>query len=165
MRVHSKQINENVSVALLGIIFVLAGITGIGYGVNTLLDASSMESWPTANAVITSSSVRVQTPDDGGSSTYIADISYQYEVADRIYTSDRVTSVRYGTSDSSRANAQVREYSVGKKFMAHYNPEDVSFAVLDTRWDRINLLVLAAGAAGLVIGVLMLKNAVKSRGY
>jgi len=151
-----------VSVVLFGILFALGGIAGIGYGVNTLHEASSMESWPTANAVVKSSRVRAQTPDDGGSSTYIADIIYQYEVAGRIYTSDRVTSARYGTSDSSRAHRQVRRYAVGKTFTAHYDPDDVSYAVLDTRWDKIYTLAFAAGTAGLVLGVLMLRNAVKS---
>jgi hypothetical protein len=153
--------SAKLSVVLFGILFALGGVAGIGYGVNTLLDASRMESWPTANALITSSKVRVQRPDGGGSSTYIADVIYQYEVADKVYTSDRVTSARYGTSDSSRAHGQVRKYSVGKTFTAHYDPEDVSYAVLDTRWDRIYALAFAAGAAGLILGVLMLRNAVK----
>ncbi|NOZ23972.1 MAG: DUF3592 domain-containing protein [Planctomycetes bacterium] len=154
----------NVSTVIFGILFVLAGVAGIGYGVKTVLDASNRESWPTAKAVITSSKVRVQRPrSGGGSSTTIAEITYRYSVEGRTYTSDRVTSAQYGSSNSSRAYGQVRKYPVGKEVTAHYNPDDPSYAILDTQWERIYGLAFAAGAVGLLIGLLMLKNAVRSR--
>jgi len=123
-----------------------------------------MKSWPTANAVITSSKARVQSPrSGGGSSTTIAEIRYRYEVEGRTYTSDRVTSAKYGSSNSSRAYGQVRKYPVGREVTAYYNPDDASYAVLDTRWEKIYACAFAAGAVGLLLGVLMLRNAVRSR--
>ena len=143
---------------IFGILFALGGIGGIGYGVNTVLQASRMERWPTADAVIVYSEVRVQTPDEGGSSTYIADIRYQYDVEDRTYSSDRISPASYGTSNSSRAHEQVRKYSVGEIVAAHYDPDDVSYAVLETQWDKIYLLAFGAGFGALLLGLAMLRR-------
>lgn len=154
--------SSKISTVIFGIIFTLAGIAGIAYGVSTVMQASDMENWPTAEAVITSSKVRVQTPDSGGSSTYIAEISYQYEVAGRIFTSDRITMAKYGTNDSSRAHKQVRKYSTGSKYTVSYNPDDASYAVLDTQWDKIYLLAFAAGISALLLGLFMLRNVARN---
>lgn len=161
-RRYLKGKSSKVSTVIFGILFTLGGIAGIGYGTMTVLHASRMENWPVAEAIIISSKVRVQTPDSGGSSTYIADIRYRYEVAGTVYTADRVTSANYGTSDSSRAHGQVRKYSSGRKVTVHYNPEDASYAVLDTQWDKIYLIPFAAGAAGVLLGLLMIRNTVRS---
>jgi len=153
---------SKISTILFGFLFIIGGIAGIGYGAKTVLQASSMNNWPTVVANITSSRVRIQTPDSGGSSTYIAEISYQYEVAGRIYTSNRISSAQYGTNDSSRADKQVRKYQTGKKFTAYYDPDNTSYAVLDTQWDRIYSLAFAAGTCGLLLGFFMLRNAVRN---
>ncbi len=154
--------NEKISTVIFGILFMLGGIGGIGYGVSTVLQASSMKHWPTAKAVVITSRVRVQRPRSGsGSSTVIADIMYRYEVRGKTYTSRRVTAAQYGSSDSSRAYGQVRAYPVGKTVTAHYNPDDASYAVLDTRWDSIYALAFIIGAVGLLIGILMLRNAIR----
>jgi hypothetical protein len=158
----SEEKSTSISVVVFGILFVLGGLGGIGYGVHTTFQASRMERWPTAEALVIHSRVRVQTPDEGGSSTYIADIRYQYEVGGGTYTSDRITSAGYGTSNSSRAKAMVHRYPVGEKVTAHYDPGDVSYAVLETHWDRIYLLAFAAGFGGLLLGVLMLRNALRA---
>ena len=158
----NEEKSTSTSVVVFGILFALGGLGGIGYGIHTTFQASRMERWPVAEALVTHSEVRVQTPDEGGSSTYIADIRYQYEVAGRTYTSDRITSAGYGTSNSSRAKAQVRRYPVGEKAAAHYDPDDVSYAVLETQWDKIYLLAFAAGFGGLLLGVLMLRNALRA---
>ena len=146
---------------VFGILFSLGGIAGIWYGVNTVLRASSMKNWPTAEAIVTQSKVRVQRPSSGGSSSTIAEVRYRYKVEGRTYTSDRVTSAQYGSSDSSRAYGQVRTYPVGKEVLAYYNPDDPSYAVLETRWDKIYIIAFAAGAVGLLFGGLILRNAMR----
>jgi len=153
--------SSKIGTMIFGMLFTLGGIAGISYGVKTVLQASRMENWPTAEAVITSSKVRIQTPDSGGSSTYIAEIRYQYEVTGKMYTSDRVTTAQYGTNDSSRAAKQVRKYSTGRNFTTHYNPDDASYAVLDTQWDKIYSLAFAAGIGGLLLGLCMLRSAAR----
>ena len=147
-----------VSTVIFGILFTLGGIAGIGYGTMTVLHASRMKNWPTAEAIIISSKVRVQTPDSGGSSTYIAEIRYRYEIAGRLYTSDRLASANYGTNNSSRAHGQVRKHAAGKKVAVYFDPDDPSYAVLDPKWDKIYLLAFAAGAAGSLLGLLMVRN-------
>lgn len=153
--------SSKLSTIVFGILFLLGGLAGIGYGVLTVQQANDMESWPTAEAIITYSKVRIQTPDSGGSSTYIADIRYRYAVDGHTYSSDRITTAQYGTDDSSRAHKQVRTYAVGRTVLAYYNPDEPDYAVLETAWDKIYALAFGAGIVAALLGLLMLRNAAR----
>ena len=133
-------------------------VMGIGLIVISLINrrrAKAALSWPVVPATVLNSEVRKRQQYDGDSSTgrttYEPVVNYQYSVLGTLYNASRVS---FGEKKTSRKKAGeiVARYPAGSEVKAHYNPEKVEEAVLETA---------ARGSTGnLVFGILFIILAV-----
>ena len=133
-------------------------VMGIGLIVISLINrrrAKAALGWPVVPATVLSSEVRKRQQYDGDSSTgrttYEPVVNYQYSVMGTLYNASRVN---FGEKKTSRKKAGeiVARYPAGSEVNAHYNPEKVEEAVLETA---------ARGSTGnLVFGILFIILAV-----
>ena len=91
--------------------------------------------WPYADGKIASSEVVRKTSRDSDghtSTTYHAEISYDYRVEGTDYYGDKVSFGDYGSSNRSHAAGIVGKYPEGKQVQVYYKPDRPSIAVLET---------------------------------
>lgn len=67
----------------------------------------------------------------GKASGYNFAIEYDYQVASKYYSSDRVTFGEQGTAADDFARSYVRKYPVDRRVTVFYKPSDPAFAVLE----------------------------------
>ncbi|BAY06975.1 DUF3592 domain-containing protein [Calothrix sp. NIES-2098] len=113
----------------LGLVFMVVGGGLIPIGYQELKNAQESLNWSTTNGLITSSAVKESQVED--SISYEADVRYQYTVAEKPYSSDRVTFGQYGSSDSEHAQSIVHRYQKGQKVSVHFNSQQPSQSVLE----------------------------------
>jgi len=112
--------------------FVAVGGVLLFIGVRGLLRGRASTDWPAVEGTITSSAVRRQ--QGGGrhsSSTYHAQVVYEYTVDGVAYNGDRVGYGDYGSSSPSHARGIVNRYPKGKAVTVHYMPGDPEECVLE----------------------------------
>jgi hypothetical protein len=119
--------------ATLGVVFgLLFGLVGMGvlvYGIMNLNRGRASESWPTVSGVVTHSDVRSSRGDS--STTYHAEVSYEFVVEGAKHHSDKVSFGEYGTNSHARAARICDGYPVGAPVDVFYSPEDPDVAVLE----------------------------------
>ena len=146
--------------AFLGI-FLAVGLGLTITGISNIKSAKESETWPTVNGVIFKSKVKSSTSD--GSTTYGADISYDYQVNGQAYKGDKVTFGDVSTSSSSRAEKIVDRYPVGKIIGVFYNPNKPETSVLEPGLSGGVWLLPGVGSVFLIIPLIILIAA--ERGY
>jgi hypothetical protein len=114
---------------LLGGALVPTGAGLLWRGARALWPGRAATGWPRVWGVVTASTVRETTGADGAE--YMVDVQYRYEIAGVSYTG---TAFRPGDSQpaESRRDAEYRAalYSVGRRTLVSYNPEEPWVAVL-----------------------------------
>ncbi|MCD4779321.1 MAG: DUF3592 domain-containing protein [Candidatus Omnitrophica bacterium] len=115
------------------VIFAIAGgiVTKIGFGIYQ--NAKKSMEWPTVNGAVTSSEIERNHSSGSGSSstTYGADIAYDYQIKGETYSANKVSFGEYSSSDIGHARKIVNKYPVGKVVNVYYNPDDLYIAVLE----------------------------------
>ncbi len=151
---------------VIGTVCLLAGTGAAIYGAWVLSKARASSDWPTTPGVVVNSEVRTthSSGRDGSSTTYHADVLYEYTVDGENYSADRVWFGQYGSSSRSEAAGTVRDYPAGKQVKVHYSPDDPETAVLEpgATWSSymvlgIGLVIGLGGAGALAAGVFALK--------
>lgn len=113
---------------------------GVGFGLfwkgtaDMELAKESVE-WPFIEGrVVSSEVVRKTSRDSDGhtSTTYHAEISYEYTVGGTGHYGDKVSFGDYGSSSRSHAAGIVGRYPEGKQVLVYYKPDKPSIAVLET---------------------------------
>jgi hypothetical protein len=112
------------------VVFISAGLVMTIFGVSNIRTAKDSETWPSKEGVILESKISINEGDD--STTYGADVVYEYEVKNQTYKGDKVTFGEVSTSSRSRARKVVRRYPSGKKIAVFYDPKDPETSVLET---------------------------------
>ncbi len=152
--------------------FAIVGAVTFFFGVRGVIRAGQSSSWPTAEGKILSSSVERHTSrdKDGSSTTYHAEVCYEFTVNGQAYQGDRVAYGDYGSSSSSHAWRIVRRYPEGKAVTVHYMPDDPGECVLEAgrklqAWflPGFGLVFLVAGLAMLIFLPKVLRRAGKLR--
>ena len=133
-------------------------VLGIGLIVISLINrrrAKAALGWPVVPATVLNSEASKRKQYEGDSSTGRTNkepaVNYQYSVMGTLYNASRVS---FGEKKTSRKKAGeiVARYPAGSEVNAHYNPEKVEEAVLETA---------ARGSTGnLVFGILFIILAV-----
>ncbi|MCA9192730.1 MAG: DUF3592 domain-containing protein [Planctomycetales bacterium] len=122
---------------LLGVGIIAIGVAILWTGYRDLLLAVQSTNWPTAIGVVKTSlvehEVTKQRDADGRrevTDTYYARIGYQYTVAGRQYSSDRVAMRDYSWADKNEATEITERYPTGSEVTVFHSPTDPSVAVL-----------------------------------
>lgn len=146
------------------LIFVVAGIAGLYFGVKAISKAKESLDWPAVKGKIISSSVERSTRREstrrskGRSRTriyYHANISYEYSVDGKDYEGSQVRFGGTSSQNSGRVNSIVKEFPAGKEISVYYEPENPSESILIKGVNP--RLYAGAGTGGLfmVIGIAM----------
>lgn len=117
---------------LLPLLFIVAGTLMSFFGVRQFLQAKASTAWPTVTGVITVAELGKQMGNEQDeSTTYSADLSYDYLVNDHSYVNGAVSFAGVKSRDPSTARRILKRYPVGKQVTVYYNPDDPQDAVLE----------------------------------
>ena len=114
--------------------FVVAGAIIAFIGINGLVKAKASVDWPSSPGQVVSSSVESHrsTGDSGRSSTtYHAEILYEFSVEGITFNGTRVAYGDYGSSSSSHARRIANRYPKGKSVTVYYMPETPEECLLE----------------------------------
>jgi hypothetical protein len=92
--------------------------------------AKGSQFWPWFSAVITSSEVERQSVVDGVQ--YVPRIRFLYEVQGRKYEGSQIAIGYSGTASRRKAASLVKKYPVSRRLHVAVDPDDHTFAVLET---------------------------------
>lgn len=143
---------------VLGVVFLaLAALMAWGLAdyVSEIVKASAARAWPTATAKILIS--RAQTGCSKGSSFYPF-VKYEYSVALRRYTGNRIAFGHRGCGAAAFAERIASQFPVGATVLVHFNPATPRESVLvagrvhfDTWLAVIVMFVVLVGCIGFVV--------------
>ncbi len=147
---------------LLPLLFVIVGAVILFFGVRQIQNAQASETWPSVEGVVTVSELGRQTGSSSRtgtgtrrreSTTYSADISYDYAVGGVEYVNGTVRFGQVNTSSPSDARAMLKKYPVGAPVTVYYNPENPQIAVLEPGVGVATWFLPGFGALFLVVGL------------
>lgn len=126
---------------IFGLVFLLAGLFFFWMVViHPLLRSISASSWPSAEATITFSEVKVDHDDDG--TTYSPDIHFEFQANGRTWHSETYSFNNISTGARGWVDDVVRKYAKGTQHECFYNPNNPKDAVLNRKYSYWNLLGL-----------------------
>lgn len=142
--------------AILGIVF--AGIAVLLFIVALISrkKAQASQAWPTAPGAIVSSSIQehqqYDADDQSTSTSYEPVIQYRYTIMGQEYLGSRVA---FGASSFGRSQAEaiVNRYRPNQAVSVHYDPQEPSESVLETKAAGANIFLIVA-VVFLVIGII-----------
>lgn len=148
-------------VFIFGLIFLCVGIGCAYFGLKTVQNARASSDWPTVKGKIISSDVEQKRSTSGSgrkrksSTTYHAEVYYEYAVNGVTQSSDRVSFGQYGSSNSGHAREIVNRYPAGSIVDVYYSEEKPEISVLEpgATWSSYMLLGFGCvfGLAGMLI--------------
>jgi hypothetical protein len=122
-------------ITLFPLIFLGVGLTLFAVGAYQIDQGQRSTKWPTVNGVITVAELGKHIDRDTDrkttSTTYSADISYDYWIDDVPYVNGNVHFGSMRSSDPSMARTILQRYPVGKPVTVYYNPARPQQAVLE----------------------------------
>lgn len=122
-------------ISLFPLVFAGVGLLLMAVGGYQIYRGQQSTQWPTVTGVITVSElgkhVDRNTDTRSTSTTYSADISYDYVVDDVAYVNGNVHFGSMNSSDPSMARAILKRYPVEKRVTVYYNPTRPQQAVLE----------------------------------
>lgn len=153
---------------LFPLLFLVVGLILLAIGGRQLYQGEQSKGWPTVQGKIAVAELgkRVDRDNDNStvSTTYSADISYDYIVADVTYINGDVHFGAMSSSDPSAARRLLQRYPVGKVVTVYYNPAQPQQAVLEpgiagVTWILPGIgLIFAVVGTGFTWGVLRLRS-------
>lgn len=151
-----------VLVALFSAVFVLAGGAVLYRGaISPALDARAADRWTTTECTITQASIAGRI--DDGTSEYMPDVRYTYDVGGQVRTGKRIGfGLERWSSDRGAVERTIARYRVGERVACHYDPDAPDQVVLV----RAAPGGLSAGLAGLgfmLVGLAVFAMAVRTR--
>ena len=152
---------------LFCIIFLGVGIALSIHGKKVLDNAKASLDWPTCDGMVVTSSVDKQRKTSGtGSSrktstTYHANVMYDYVVNEATYSSDNVSFGQGGNSNPNSARQIVNRYPAGKKTSVYFNPDSPEIAVLEPGAKGGSYMLLGGGVLFSVVGIAILFGRVR----
>ncbi len=131
-------------------LFIIACLIGgplmCSMGLRNANEAVHAATWPTAPGEVQSVEVKTSRG-TRGRETFTPDVKYVYAVRGTKYESDRIDFGDPGFSSQERARAVAERYRVGQSVTVHYDPANLSAAVLKLEGNLDNWLLAGAGFA------------------
>lgn len=144
-----------VSLLIIGVGGALTYFWGLPMAQNAL----KSKSWPSVDGVITVSNFSSHTSDN--STTYGADIAYDYTIEGIKYTGNKATFGDYSSSDPSHARGIVNRYPVGQIVKVYYDPVSPQTSVLEPGATWSSFMVGGIGGLFVLIGLFALASSLK----
>lgn len=160
MRIAQRKIYQNNDLpgwlALFPLLFLLVGLILVAIGARQLYQGRQSETWPTVTGRIAIAALGKHIDRDNDNSTvsttYRADISYDYLVEDVAYVNGDVHFGAMSSSDPSVARRLLQRYPVGKQVTVYYNPARPQQAVLEPGIQGSTWVLPALGLIFSVVG-------------
>jgi hypothetical protein len=157
--------------ALVWFIFLLLGGGLVFWSGSGLLSSFKFlrEGAPIAARIISKNIISGGSGAQGGSSTYYPDVSYEYAVCGRTYSSSRVDAAEVPYGSRETASEHIQQFEVGKPATAFYLPgqPDQSCLVKNHPHSLLNVFIIGAIIClGAIFGLIchaVNSSAVKSR--
>ena len=153
MNRHERRGDVGWIIVILFVLVAVAILTGVG-GWFLYNDWRVNNEFLPVEATIITSEVGVHSDSDG--TTYYPDIAFSYEVDGNLYSSGNYRND--GVSSSGRSSKQriVRQYAVGSKHEAWYDPQKPSVAVLNRDYGLFGFIFGGIGIAIPLIGIVVM---------
>ena len=134
--------------------FILLGGAMAFIGVRDFIRARESVDWPTVSGQVVHSQVTWSVSDgtNSRSTTYRADVLYDYKLSGRIYSSNRVAFGNFSSNDPSDAQIIVDRYPARTLVEVHYDPQSPELAVLEAGVHGGTYLALLLGAGFFALG-------------
>jgi hypothetical protein len=138
----------------LGLFVAVVGIVSVVWGwvqrskANAVVEAA--RAWPTGPGTITAAEVL-----KGGSNrypTFSPVVRYDYEVAGRKYSGDRLRPGYVKVGSRSAAERMLQPYPVGASVPVRYDPADTSSSLLDLQTSSAPMMTVVVGAMLILFG-------------
>ncbi|KKL50012.1 hypothetical protein LCGC14_2309750 [marine sediment metagenome] len=154
---------------ILPLLFVVVGAGAGFFGIRGLIRARASADWPTAEGKVVASSVERHrnTGSRGSSTTYHAEILYEFSVEGTTFNGDRVAYGDYGSGNSSHARRIVNRYPKGKSVTVYYMPDNPEECLLESGLKAQSWFLPGFGLLFFTVGSVMavyLPRAMRKRG-
>lgn len=138
------------------LIFIVVGASVAFFGIRGLQRAKASTDWPAVQGVIRDSSVeRKRSSGSNSSTTYHAEILYEFTVNGTVLNGDRVAYGDYGSSSPAHARQVVNRYPRGKQVAVYYMPENPEECLLEPGLQTQAVFLPVFGAVFFGAGLLM----------
>ncbi len=140
------------------LIFIVVGGTVAFFGIRGLVRAKASVDWPTTEGKVVASSVErrtSRTTGGGTSTTYHAEILYEYSAEGTRFDGDRVAYGDYGSSSRGHARDIVDRYPEGKSVTVYYMPGDPDECLLEPGMKVQSWFLPGFGLVFFAVGSLM----------
>jgi hypothetical protein len=126
------------------------------YGLYLMVSALRTYRWPTTRGEVRGRGIDVRSGSEGGSTSYVPQLRYEYEVDGDSYVSSRIAAGS-GPSFSSRSGAEdwLEEFPDGGEVTVHYKPSRPDRSVLKRGGVLKGLLLAVVASAALTLVVLL----------
>ena len=156
----ANNINSNPIANLVwGTGFIAIGIAVFVYwGKPTLENSQASKNWPTVSGVVKTSEVSQSKSRDSNSRMYSPHVTFEYEVDGHTFVSSKVavsSGSGWSSSESSSSYQVVNKYPQGSAVKVAYDPEDPSYAVLETGTNLTAYIYYYLGPVFVGLGLLM----------
>lgn len=142
--------------SLFPLLFLVVGLILLVIGARQLYQGEQSKAWPTVQGKIAVAELgkRVDRDSDNStvSTTYSADISYDYIVDDVAYVNGDLHFGSVSSSDPSSARRLLQRYPVGKVVTVYYNPAQPQQAVLEPGIAGVTWILPVIGLIFAVVG-------------
>lgn len=144
----------------LGGVFAVLGIGLFAFGLRERGKAKAAEKWPVSSGVIVSARLDQQSHVERNQgrtytrTSYAPVIEYTYEINGRKYQGNKVFPGATMSYDLGTAQSIVNRYQPGATVSVHYDPADLTQAVLETQAKGGNLFLIL-GSVFSVLGIIV----------
>jgi hypothetical protein len=134
--------------------FILFGLMATVFGLREVYRAWDSRTWPAAEGVVRTSSVRHEADAHHSNSpgTQVAEIRYEFTADGRTHSGTRVAFGDYSSSDSAHAQGLVDRYPAGTVVTVHYRPDNPDVCVLEPGVKGQAWFLLIGGLVSLGLG-------------
>jgi hypothetical protein len=160
-----NQKSSPIATLIVGVAFIVGSwFTYTNFSKPMAEEADATKSWPTATGVITNSDIHQSESD--GKTMYSTEISYDFIVDDKPFSSNRITlnSGNSSTSSIKGVKKDLQKYPLEKAVTVYYDPELPNNAVLEPGADFFTYLVKYAPSLFGFLGIAMLWQLFKKVG-
>ncbi|HYC13340.1 MAG TPA: DUF3592 domain-containing protein [Stellaceae bacterium] len=144
---------------IFGTVFTAFGVLALPIGIYGRKRAKREQAWPTVKAVVRSATIAPVSAEQRR--RFLPKLTYEYTVAGKAYTGDRLGVVRYSDFSESYARDYIAKRAVGSEIAVNYDPADPSRSVLEPGsggcgpllFCLVGVVFLAAGIGFMVAGI------------
>jgi len=130
-------------------LFFAVGFAILGYGIRSLVLSNKAKTWPTTKGHIETCMVTESSDSEGGP-TYKADVRYNYMVAGKQHTGDRIAFGYAGSGQRSMHQEIADKLAAAKTYLIRYDPANPSRAVLSYGLNLSTIILLVFGTTWLL---------------